>query len=324
VSRVVTGAVAVDPMTAERVREAIEALDYKPNLLARSFRRRVTHTLGLLVPDNSNPFFAELARTIEDAGFTEGYSVILCNSDLSPIKQEAYIDVLLAKRVDGLILASSGLIPTVDGHDAVERILSAGVPCVVVDRDLGDMPVDQVLVDNQQGGYLAGQYLLGLGHRQIACIVGPSDLTPSAGRIAGFRQALMDAGLEMPPSSFLRGDGRPAGGAAAVRGLLRSENGITAIFAFNDAMAIGAIGELQRHGCRVPRDVSVVGFDDIPTAAAIFPAVTTVAQPIVELGTLGVRLILDRIAQPGAPTRRIELATTLIVRESTAPPAAVV
>jgi len=305
------------------VREAIEALDYRPNLLARSFRRRVTHTLGLLVPDNSNPFFAELARTIEDAGFAEGYSVILCNSDLSTVKQEAYIDVLLAKRVDGLILASSGLIPTVDGHDAVERILAAGVPCVVVDRDLGDMPVDQVLVDNRQGGYLAGQHLLELGHRRFACIVGPSDLTPSAGRIAGFRRALADGGLEIPPALFLRGDGRPAGGAAAVRELLRGDAGITAIFAFNDAMAIGAIGELQRHGRRVPQDVSVVGFDDIPAASAIFPAVTTVAQPIVELGSVGGRLILDRIAHPEAPTRRIELATTLIERESTAAPATV-
>ena len=114
VSRVVTGAVAVEPATAERVREAIADLGYRPNLLARSFRRRVTHTIGLLVPDNSNPFFAELARTIEDAGFAEGYSVVLCNSDLSAVKQETYIDVLLANRVDGLILASSGLIPTVD------------------------------------------------------------------------------------------------------------------------------------------------------------------------------------------------------------------
>jgi LacI family transcriptional regulator len=211
----------------------------------------------------------------------------------------------------------------VDGHDAVERILSAGVPCVVVDRDLGEMPVDQVLVDNQQGGYLAGKHLIALGHRRFACIVGPSDLTPSAGRIAGFRQALADAGLEMPTAAFLRGDGRPAGGAAAVRELLESESVITAIFAFNDSMAIGAIGELQRLGRRVPDDVSVVGFDDIPAAAAIFPAVTTVAQPIVELGILGVRLILDRIAKQEAPTQRIELATTLIVRESTASPAAV-
>jgi LacI family transcriptional regulator len=145
------------------------------------------------VPDNSNPFFAEVARTIEDAGFAEGYSVVLCNSDLSAEKQAVYIDVLLAKQVDGLILASSGLIRRGDdeaaGQAEVARIREAGVPCVVVDRDLGETPVDQVLVDNRQGGGLVGELLVGLGHRRLACIVGPSDVTPSAGRVAGFRQA---------------------------------------------------------------------------------------------------------------------------------------
>jgi len=329
VSRVVTGAVAVETATAERVKEAISALGYRPNLLARSFRRRVTHTVGLLVPDNSNPFFAELARTIEDAGFAEGYSVVLCNSDLSAIKQETYIDVLLAKRVDGLILASSGLIPTVDGHDAVERILDAGAPCVVVDRDLGEAPVDQVLVDNDQGGYLAAEHLISLGHRRIACLVGPNDLTPSAGRIAGFQRALADAGLAVVAEGLVRGNGRPDGGAAAARQLLErgviAGGDVTAIFAFNDQMAIGVIGALQRAGRRVPEDVSVVGFDDIPQSATIFPALTTIAQPIGEMGTVGVRLLLDRIAQghteSPAPYQRVRLATRLVVRESTGPPA---
>lgn len=319
VSRVVTGSVAVEAGTAERVREAIAALGYRPNLLARSFRRRVTHTIGLLVPDTSNPFFAELARTIEDAGFAEGYSVILGNSDLSPVKQETYIDVLLAKRVDGVILASSGLIPRADGHDAVERILEAGVPCVVVDRDLGEMPVDQVLVDNERGGYLAGEHLLGLGHRRIACLVGPNDLTPSAGRIAGLRRALAEAGLAVAEEHLVRGNGRPDGGAAAARTLLGHGLDVTAVFAFNDQMATGAVGALQRAGCRVPEDVSVVGFDDIPLAAAIYPALTTVAQPIAEMGALGVRLLLDRIARRDAPWRRELLETRLVVRESTGP-----
>src|ERR671911_938459 len=329
VSRVVTGAVAVEPATAERVREAIADLGYRPNLLARSFRRRVTHTIGLLVPDNSNPFFAELARTIENAGFAEGYSVVLCNSDLSEVKQETYIDVLLANRVDGLILASSGLIPTVGSHDAVRRILDAGAPCVVVDRDLGETPVDQVLVDNDQGGYLAGEHLIALGHRRIACLVGPSDLTPSAGRIAGFQRALANAGLEVAPEGLVRGNGRPDGGAAAARQLLErgivAAGDITAIFAFNDQMATGALGALQRAGLRVPADISVVGFDDIPQSSAIFPALTTIAQPIGEMGTVGVRLLLDRIAQgrteSHAPYQRVRLATRLVVRESTGPPA---
>ena len=324
VSRVVTGAVAVEPATSERVREAIAALGYRPNLLARSFRRRVTHTIGLLVPDNSNPFFAELARTIEDAGFADGYSVVLCNSDLSAVKQETYIDVLLANRVDGLILVSSGLIPTVGRHDAVARILDAGAPCVVVDRDLGETPVDQVLVDNDQGGYLAGEHLIALGHRRIACLVGPSDLTPSAGRIAGFQRALADAGLTVAAEGLVRGNGRPDGGSAAALQLLErgvvGAGDVTAIFAFNDQMATGAIGALQRAGCRVPQDVSVIGFDDIPQSAAIFPALTTVAQPIAEMGSIGVRLLLDRIARRDAPHQRVRLSTRLVVRESTGPP----
>ena len=324
VSRVVTGAVAVEPETAERVREAIAALGYRPNLLARSFRRRVTHTIGLLVPDNSNPFFAELARTIEDAGFADGYSVVLCNSDLSAVKQETYIDVLLANRVDGLILVSSGLIPTVGRHDAVARILDAGAPCVVVDRDLGETPFDQVLVDNDQGGYLAGEHLIALGHRRIACLVGPSDLTPSAGRIAGFQRALADAGLAVAAEGLVRGNGRPDGGSAAALQLLErgvvGAGDVTAIFAFNDQMATGAIGALQRAGCRVPQDVSVIGFDDIPQSAAIFPALTTIAQPIAEMGSIGVRLLLDRIARRDAPHQRVRLSTRLVVRESTGPP----
>ncbi len=318
VSRVMTGAVPVDPVTADRVREAITDLGYRPNLVARSLRRQATQTIGLLVPDNSNPFFAEVARAIEDAGFAEGYSVVLCNSDLSPLKQETYIDALLAKRVDGLILASSGLIPTDDGQDAVEGILAAGAPCVVVDRGLGEMPVDQVLVDNDRGGYLAGRHLLELGHRRIACLAGPSELTPSAGRFVGFSRALAEAGLSIEPHCLVRGDGRPDGGAAAIGTLLAQGIDVSAIFAFNDQMATGAIGALQRAGLRVPHDISIVGFDDIPLAAAIYPALTTIAQPVAELGKLGVRLLLDRIARRDAPYQRVLLPTRLVVRESTA------
>jgi LacI family transcriptional regulator len=202
----------------------------------------------------------------------------------------------------------------------LERIQEAGVPWVVVDRDLGELPVDQVLVDNHQGGYQAGEFLIGLGHRRFACAVGPSDLTPSAGRFAGFGRALTDAGLSMAREALVRGNGHHDGGAAAVRELLQRGVTFTALFAFNDAMAVGAIGELQRVGRRVPDDVSVVGFDDIPQAAATYPAVTTVAQPIAEMGQLGVRLLLERIAQPEAPPRRVVLPTRLVVRESTGPP----
>ncbi len=320
VSRVINRTVPVDPDTEARVRAAIRELDYRPNLLARSFRRRQTQTIGLLVPDNSNPFFAELARAIEDIGFAEQYNVILCNSDLSETKQSHYIDVLLDKRVDGIILTSSGLITGETGADSAARIREAHVPFVVIDRDLGEYPVDQLLVDNHQGGALAGRHLIELGHRRMACVVGPSDLTPSAGRIAGFRGALREAGIDLPDALVVQGDGRHSGGTASVRTLLQRNVDFTAIFAFNDVMAAGVIGELQRSGLRVPGDVSVIGFDDIPIAAAMYPSVTTIAQPIAEMARLGVDLLLRRIRGPDAPFERLVLPTRLVPRESTASP----
>ena len=181
----------------------------------------------------------------------------------------------------------------------------------MVDRDLGEAPVDQVLVENDQGGYLAGEHLIGLGHRRIACLVGPNDLTPSAGRIAGFQRALADAGLAVAAEGLVRGNGRSDGGAAAARQLLErgvAAGDVTAIFAFNDQMAIGAIGALQRAG-HVPEDVSVVGFDDIPQSAAIFPALTTIAQPIGEMGGWSPAPARSHCTDTGdAPYQRVRLA----------------
>lgn len=316
VSRVLNKGAYVDLATRERVQAAIDALGYRPNLLARSFRRNETRTIGLLAPDNTNPYFAELARAIEEAGFAAGYSVILCNSDLSPSKQVAYIDVLIAKQVDGLILASPGLIPAEDGPTLVDRVLEDGRPCVLVDRDLPDAPIDQVLVDQRQGGHDAGAYLLGLGHRKLACLLGPDDRTASAGRIAGFRQALAKAGIELAPAAIARGNGRFDGGVAAMDELLANGAEFTAVFAFNDLMAIGAINALHRRGRRVPDDVSVVGFDDILMASAVFPPLTTVAQPIREMGQQSVLLLLERIANRDAPVSRIVMPTAFVERES--------
>ncbi len=320
VSRVINQSVPVDSATEERVRSAIQELGYRPNLLARSFRRRVTHTIGLLVPDNSNPFFAEVARTIEDAGFQEGYNVVLCNSGLSQDKQDAYLDVLLAKQVDGLLLVSGGLILRPGDQDPIQRVLEAGVPCVVVDRDLGDLPVDQVLVDNEQGGYLAGRYLVGQGHRRTACILGPSDITPSAGRFAGFERALAEEDPSLAPVAYLVSNGGNDGGEAAVHELLRRGVHVTAIFVFNDLVAIGAHGALRRAGLRVPEDISLVSFDDVKLASAVYPSLTTVAEPISEMAQLSVRLLLNRMVNHDAPYTRVLLSTRLIERESCAPP----
>jgi LacI family transcriptional regulator len=311
VSHVINGTRYVEAETKERVRDAIKSLGYRPNLLARSLRRRETHTIGLIVPDNANPFFADFARVVEDAGFAEGYSVILCNSDRSETKEETYIDVLLSKRVDGLIFISS-----TDRLDLLQHVRDVGVPLVVVDRDPGDLSVSQVLVSNEQGGYLAGQYLAGLGHRRIGCIGGSSRHNPSWGRVTGFERALREAGVELPPHAIVQGDFRFASGEAAMAELLERDLGLTAVFATNDLMAIGAMITLRRAGLRVPDDISLIGFDNILQAAAMIPALTTIEQPINELGKATVRLLLDQILKRADEPGVAWIPTRLIERES--------
>lgn len=311
VSHVINGTRFVDPATEERVQRAITTLRYRPNMLARGLRRRETRTIGLLVPDNANPFFADVARVIEDAGFAQGYSVILCNSDRSELKEAAYIDVLLAKQVDGLVVISS-----TDRTSLLRRVIDAAVPVVVVDRDPAPPEAGQVLVANEAGGYAAGRHLVELGHRRIGCIGGPSDVNPSWGRVRGFVRALEEAGATLLPEAIVPGDFRYAGGQAGMRALLGRGLGISAVFATNDLMAIGAMGVLREAGLRVPDDISLVGFDDIHLASLVTPALTTVAQPVAELGTGAVRLLLDQIGKRAGAPRRVDLATRLIVRES--------
>jgi LacI family transcriptional regulator len=311
VSHVINRTRFVDPETQERVYHAIKALGYRPNLLARGLRRRETHTIGLLVPDNANPFFAEFARVVEDAGFAEGYSVILCNSDRSETKEETYIDVLLAKQVDGLIVISA-----TDRADLLQRVIDVGVPLVVVDRNPSNLALSHVLVANEEGGYLAGKYLLGLGHRRFACIGGPSNANPSWGRIVGFTRALREAGVALPPEAIVTGDFRYAGGEAGMRALLSRGLDFTAVFVANDLMAIGAVITLQRAGLRVPGDISVIGFDNILQGATMIPALTTIEQPVNELGQATVRLLLDQILKRTNQPKSLTIPTRLIERES--------
>jgi LacI family transcriptional regulator len=311
VSHVINHTRFVDPATQERVRRAISTLGYRPNMLARSLRRRETRTIGLLVPDNANPFFAEFARVIENAGFAEGYSVILCNSDRSEAKEETYIDVLLAKQVDGLIVISS-----TERADLLQRVLDVGVPMVVVDRNLTSLSVSQVLVANEQGGYLAGRYLTELGHRRAGCIGGPSEGNPSWDRVLGFKRALAEAGVSLPSEAIVPGDFRYSGGEAGMRTLLERNPGLTAVFATNDLMAIGAVITLRRAGLRVPEDVSVIGFDNILQASTMMPPLTTIEQPINDLGQATARLLLDQILKRTTELTCLTIPTSLVVRDS--------
>ena len=295
---------------------AMEELNYRPNVLARGLRRGETKTIGLVVPDNSNPFFAEVARIVENIGFENGYSVILCNSDGNLEKEAAYVNVLIAKQVDGVIYIAAG-----SKYEHLHELTMAGIPVVVADRDIPQTLADVVLVDNERGGYDATRYLLSLGHRRIACIAGPSDLTPSADRVHGYRRALGEFGIPIEEKWIVPGDFRYQGGEAAIAELLRLGEPPSAVFVCNDVMAIGALRAVRSAGLQIPGDVSIVGFDDIPLASAVSPALTTVAQPIVELATLAAQLLMSRTQsdQQDGPKQRIVLDTELIVRGSCAP-----
>ncbi len=312
VSRVVNGNRPVHPAIRERVLKAVEELNYRPNYLARGLRQRNTCMIGLITPDNSNPFYAEVARAIEDAGFAAGYSVILCNTDLSGEKQNAYLDVLLSHKVDGMILINIGdILP-----EGLENVIAEHIPIIHMNLDKLIPSSDLVMVDNYQGGYLAGQYLLSLNHRRIGCISFAQSDFYEKKRVVGFRQALIEGGIELSIDTFTVGNGRYDSGYKAMQELIERHPDLTAVFVFNDLMALGAMNAVRALGKQVPDDISIIGFDDILYASIVEPGLTTIAQPITAMGQAGMTQLLERIQQPEKPPSLIVLPVKLVERAS--------
>ena len=288
-------------------------LNFRPNSMARSLRMGVTKTYGLVVPDIANPFFAEIGRKIENFCYQNGYNVILCNSDDNQARESSYIELLISKMVDGVIFIAAG-----DRADNLTQLVDAEIPVVIVDRDFPQSIADVILVDNAQGGYLATEYLIKLGHYRIACISGASQVTPSADRVRGYRQALMDYRLPVDEEFIVSGYLRYEGGIKAMEQLLQHPRPPTAVFCCNDVMAVGALRTLRNHGFRVPEDVSLVGFDDIFLASAVTPALTTIAQPVDEIAQKAAELLLSR-TKSNEPTRNVNryvFSTRLVIRDS--------
>ena len=303
-----------DPVR-QRVLSAMDELGYHPNGLARGLRKREASLLGLVVPDATNPYFAEIARAVEDACSEEGYSLIVSSSGGCPYRQRRAVEALAANRVGGLALVNVGMS---EREAAIFEGLD--IPLVMLDREIPNFPVDSIQIDNRLGGYQAARHLTELGHRRIACISGPSQVTPSGDRILGYRRALAEAGIPWDPELLRVGDFTPQTGFAHARDLLALPDPPTALFACNDLMAFGVIGAAQEAGLAVPRDLSVVGFDDIYLAAYYNPPLTSVAQPRGEMGATAVRLLLERMRDRSLPRRRpLLMNTTLVVRRSTGP-----
>lgn len=313
VSHVVNKTRPVSEPVRLKVEEAIARLDYVPSAVARSLKAKSTATIGLLVANSLNPYFAELARGIEDYCERNNYCVILCNCDDDPDKQRSYLRVLLEKRVDGLVVASAG-------GDAGLASGLAGVrtPMVIVDRSLEGIDADLVRIDHEQGAYLATRHLLDLGHRAIACIGGPAITSVAHMRKAGYLRALSEAGLIPNDEWMIESDFSCTGGYEAA-GCLLSGDRPSAIFACNDMMGIGVLRAAAERHIRVPEQLSVIGFDDVQMSRYVYPALTTVGQSILQLGETAAQVLLRRIATPQQAVEQLIVAPSIVLRESTGP-----
>ena len=313
VSHVVNKTRFVSEDGRNRVEQAIRELGYVPSAVARSLQRSATNTLGMLIPNSSNPYFAEIVRGIEDRCFGAGYNLVLCNTDDEPRRQGMVLQVLAERRVDGLIVVSSGEDPALP-----DLLAGLRMPTVMVDREIDTLPCDLVETAHMQGALLAVQHLTALGHRRIACIGGPAGVATADQRAEGWRMAL--AGLGLPSAGLLQpGDFTSEGGYAAMHAILRRTPRPSAVFVANDLMAIGALCAAHECGVAVPDELSLVGFDDIELARFACPPLTTVAQPKQRIAAMAVDMLLERIEGRRQDVRKVVLQPELRVRASTAP-----
>jgi LacI family transcriptional regulator len=300
--------------TRRRVLRVIRELDFRPNALARSLHQRRTRTVGLIIPDIANAYYAQIARGIEEALSRREYTLIACNTDRRADRISHYLAALVEKQVDGIILGGGG---TLHGRH-MAAFVGCGVSTVLIGRYGVDLPA--IRVDNVAGAREAAHHLLALGHRRIAVLAGPKSSTTTMDRLAGYREACSAAGVRIPAGWFVYGDLRPECGREAAERLLAGRSRPTAVLAINDQMAIGAMRAVFRRGLRVPEDVSVVGFDDIALASYVTPALTTMALPLHAMGVAAGEMILGALAGDTQP-REIWFTPRLVVRESSAAPA---
>jgi len=288
VSRVLNGAESVSEETRVRVQRAIAELGYRYNALARGLKKQQTGLLGHIVPSIAGPVSPALARAVEDQAQKFGYNVILCNSYDSIEKERAYIDILLERRVDGIVMSS----PILDEH--IITIRERGVPLAIIERRAETSGFYYVEPDNFKGARDAVNYLIKLGHRRIAMITGPSGTLISRRRVEGYATALGDAGIPVDPDLKAEGDYSRASGFRAMQRFLDLKPRPTAVFAANDAMAIGAMQAAHQAGLRIPQDISFIGFDDTYAELSI-PPLTSVHQPLYEIGVLAAKLVVAQI-----------------------------
>jgi LacI family transcriptional regulator len=312
VSRVINNSDYVKQETRARVEAAIDELGYVPNMLGQSLRFKQTMTLAVVITDITNPFWTTVTRGIEDIAQANGYSTILCNTDESEEKQEQYLQMLLRRRIDGILL-----VPASNKAAPIKLIKKQNVPVVLMDRQVPDVDVDVVRSDTEEGAYLITTHLLSLGHRQIVMLAGPQSVSTSVDRVNGYRRALRDAGLPESTESIFFGEFTQETGYTMAEQMLKDLSRTTALVAANNFIAIGAMQLLSEKKVRVPEDIAIVTVDDLPPALTITPFFTVATQSALEMGRQATQLLLDRVSgKTNAPCQEIILPVEMIIRAS--------
>jgi LacI family transcriptional regulator len=302
----------VSPGTRSRVLRAIEELGYKPNRLARGLARKGTLSIALIIPNISDLFFARLAQAVEEAAYTSGFSLLLCNTGQDRGREAAHFNLLTEKRIDGVLLVTSGL-----DAGQLQSVCGEDLPLVVLDREIDGAFVDTVIFDNYKAGKQSAEHLIQHGYRRIACIAGPKTLPGAVQRVKGYKEALKQAGIA-PVDKLIRWcDYTFDGGLKAASGLLKGEVSPQAILACNDEMGAASIHAARQAGIEVPRELAVAGIGDSLIGQMVIPQLTTVNASVDDMGRTGTEMLLERIGgtAPRAQ-RRVVLDTRLIIRGS--------
>ncbi len=311
VSAVINENKYVSPELAKRVHGSIAALGYQRNSFARGLKTQVSHCIGLIVPDITNPFYTNIARGVEEVAHAHNYSLILGNTDEDAEKEKKYLQLLESKQADGLIIAV-----TDHSYAYLQSLPIQNLALVSVDRSLFDLGIDTVMVDNKVGAKTALEHLISLGHQRIGLLTGVRGIAPTEERLQGYIEALEEHGITIDPDLIVTTRPRVDGGERGALQLLSCPDRPTAIFMMDGTMVVGALQTIAKMGLRCPEDVAIASFDDFVWASIMRPHLTVVDQPTYEIGQQSAHLLFERLQDRERPPKEIRLQTHLIVRES--------
>jgi DNA-binding LacI/PurR family transcriptional regulator len=313
VSRVVNNNSNVNEATRTKVLKAIKELKYQPSRVAKRLRSKSIsgNLLGIMIPDIQNPFYVDVLRGIEDIAYKHRYAIIVSNFGQDEKKERMYLDILQSESIDGLIVA-----PAHENDSKVKEVLKTGLPMVCVDRGLKDVDVDVVLVSNQKGSYDAVSHLISQHYKKIAFIAGKPQIPSSRLREKGYTQALEENGIPIDQKLIKRGDSTHESGVKLCEELIKMKNPPDAILTGNNLITLGALETIHKYGLSIPKDIAIIGFDDMNWSNSLNPPLTAVRQPAYEIGKRAAELLIQRIDDPTRPSIQMMLNTELIIRKS--------